>query len=93
MECRVRANNLGVLQQTVTIDLREKVMIKSNVVIAMNCEIITHTDMSNSKLTDSYPAMKAPIYTLLHNVFVGFFNQFNGWWIKCSAITRSQVAT
>jgi acetyltransferase-like isoleucine patch superfamily enzyme len=43
-------------------DLREKITIGNNVVIAMNNTFITHLDISNSKLSNTYPARAQPIF-------------------------------
>lgn len=42
-------------------DLRDKIKIQDNVVIAMRCEFITHQDITKSGLSDKYPASQAPI--------------------------------
>ncbi|MFW6224894.1 MAG: acyltransferase [Bacteroidota bacterium] len=42
-------------------DLRDKVDIKNNVVISMQCTFITHIDMNKSVLRNSYPSTNAPI--------------------------------
>ncbi len=42
-------------------DLRDKITIGDNVVVAMRCNFLTHLDMSNSSLSKLYPADNAPI--------------------------------
>lgn len=42
-------------------DLRDKVVIRDNVVISMQTTFITHTDMSKSELSNRYPASHGPI--------------------------------
>lgn len=43
-------------------DLRDSITIEDNVVISMNCDFITHQDMSKSPLSKKYPAICKPIY-------------------------------
>ena len=38
-------------------DLRDKIIIKDNVVISMQCTFITHIDMEKSELSKSYPSI------------------------------------
>jgi acetyltransferase-like isoleucine patch superfamily enzyme len=51
-------------------DLRNKISISNNVVIAMRCNFITHIDMSNSILSNIYSAKDAPIL-IEDNVYLG----------------------
>jgi acetyltransferase-like isoleucine patch superfamily enzyme len=52
------------------LDLREKVIIKNNVVVSMQCTFLTHIDMSKSNLSSKYPA-KALSITIENNVYIG----------------------
>lgn len=51
-------------------DLREKIVIGNNVVISMQCTLITHMDMTKSDLSTYYPAEKSPIH-LHDNSYLG----------------------
>jgi acetyltransferase-like isoleucine patch superfamily enzyme len=51
-------------------DLRNKIQIRSNVVISMRSNFITHIDMSKSKLREVYPAKSAAILIGDH-VYIG----------------------
>lgn len=51
-------------------DLRDKILIEDNVVISMQCTLITHIDMTKSELSQQYPASKAPI-KIGKNAYIG----------------------
>jgi acetyltransferase-like isoleucine patch superfamily enzyme len=51
-------------------DLRDKVIIDSNVVISMKCAFITHIDMSRSELRAKYPA-KSNAINIGHDSYIG----------------------
>lgn len=51
-------------------DLRDKVILKDNVVISMKCTFITHLDMSKSDLNRFYPPEQAGI-EIQDNVYIG----------------------
>lgn len=42
-------------------DLRNKIVIGDNSVLSMQCSIITHIDLSNSKLSEFYPKGSNPV--------------------------------
>ncbi len=51
-------------------DLRSPVTVGDNVVIAMQCSFVTHIDMSNSSLSEIYPATSLPIL-IEDDVYIG----------------------
>lgn len=51
-------------------DLREKISIEDNVVISMQCNFITHMDMTKSKLNEFFPAQKEAIL-IKENSYIG----------------------
>jgi acetyltransferase-like isoleucine patch superfamily enzyme len=52
------------------LDLREKIIIKNNVVISMQCSLITHIDLSRSDLRVIYPAETSQVL-IEDNVYLG----------------------
>ena len=51
-------------------DLRDKIVIKNNVVISMQCTMLTHIDLTQSDLSDQYQVVQGPVYILDH-VYIG----------------------
>ena len=51
-------------------DLRDKITIENNVVISMQCSLITHMDMTKSELNKIFPAQKKSIL-IKENVYIG----------------------
>jgi len=51
-------------------DLKEKIIIKEDVVISMQCTFITHIDMSKSELSKSYP-QKSKKIIINKNCYLG----------------------
>ena len=56
--------------KNVFLDLRDKIIIKDNVVISMECKIITHLDMSKSNLTKLYPPTQKNVI-INENCYIG----------------------
>lgn len=52
------------------LDLRDEIIIGNNVVIAMNNTLLTHTDMSNSELSQVFPAVQKKV-RIKDNVYLG----------------------
>ncbi len=51
-------------------DLRDKIEIKNNVVISMECSFVTHIDMNKSDLKKLFPAVSKPIL-INNNCYIG----------------------
>jgi len=51
-------------------DLRDKIEIKNNVVISMECSFVTHIDMSKSDIRKLFPATSKPIL-INSNCYIG----------------------
>ncbi|MFX0132346.1 MAG: acyltransferase [Candidatus Hodarchaeota archaeon] len=56
--------------KNVFLDLKDKIIIKHNVVISMRCNIITHLDMSKSDLKKKYPPTHNKII-INRNCYIG----------------------
>lgn len=53
--------------KNVFLDLRDKICIGDNVVISMRSNLITHIDLSQSRLCKKYPATQSPIIIQSHS--------------------------
>ena len=56
--------------RNVLLDLRDKITIDEDVVISMNCDLITHIDLGSSSLSKLYPAKSQPIH-IKENSYLG----------------------